>query len=128
MAYLGIDYGKKFVGLATSDESDTLAFPLNVLPNDGKLLGYIEAIVAQKNIQGLVLGDSVNQKGEKNIIAGDAEMFAQKLKDKIQLPVYFEKEGFTSAHAKEGLKANERADARAASLILQRFLDKKNRI
>lgn len=127
MAYLAIDYGKKFIGLATSDESGILAFPLSVIPNNDNVISHIDTVCKDKQIVSIVIGDSVDQAGQKNSIARYAEEFAEMLKEKLNLPIFFQKEQFTSAHAREGAKAGQRIDASAAALILQRFLDKNNR-
>ncbi len=125
--YLAIDYGKKFIGLAVSDESGTLAFPLNILPNDENLPIYIKKICEERNVKEIVIGNSVNQQGLPNPIAKDAEELGEILVKDLHISVKFEKEQFTSAHARDGVM-NGRVDASAAALILQRFLDKNNKV
>jgi putative Holliday junction resolvase len=128
MIYLGVDYGKKYIGLACSDEGGIMAFPLHVLKNNKTVINIIEKICNDKLINQIIIGDSVDQKGEKNSIAEDAEKFGNLLKDKLSLPVSYEREQFTSAHARHGGSDQKgRVDASAAALILQRFLDRNNK-
>lgn len=128
MKYLAIDYGKKYIGLAVSDDMGLLAFPLDVYENNKDILNTIKKICQDKEIQNIVIGDSVDQDGVKNNIAKDAQNFSEILKNEINLNIYFEKEQFTSAHARHsGNDKKGRIDASAAALILQRFLDRLNK-
>jgi RNase H-fold protein (predicted Holliday junction resolvase) len=40
------------------------------------------------------------------------------------MPVYFEKEAFTSVHARQASGKEGRVDSHAAALILQRYMDR----
>lgn len=128
MIYLGVDYGAKYIGLANSDEMGSMAFPMHIVKNNKTVINIIEKICIDKSIDHIIIGDSVDQKGEKNSIAGDAEKFGNLLKDRLNLPVSYEREQFTSAHARHGGSEQKgRIDASAAALILQRFLDRINK-
>ncbi len=137
--YLGIDYGTKRIGLALSDESGTLAFPHSVLPNAMGVTAAIEDLIRSEKIEGIVMGESIAADGSENPVQAQAKNFAVALERRFEVPVYFEKEFFTSAHAhggkgKESLHARqtkfnapENLDASAAALILQRYLDKQKK-
>jgi putative Holliday junction resolvase len=139
MKYLGIDYGTKRIGLALSDESATLAFPHSVLPNAMGVTAAIEDLIRSEKIEGIVMGESVNTDGSENPVQVQAKNFASALERRFEVPVYFEKEFFTSVEAhgrqgKESLHARKQKfekpdelDARAAALILQRYLDKQKK-
>ncbi len=135
MKYLGVDFGTKRVGVAVSDESGTLARPVAVFKNDGALLSEIEGIVAREGIGCIVVGESVG-----NPVQRDIDEFVAQITLATMLPVETVTEAFTSAeaHPREGKERNAaRAnkapakpgdlDARAAAVILQRFLDKNSR-
>lgn len=145
MRYLGIDYGSKRVGLAISDEEGKMAFPYKILTNNLELDDSIHNICGQEEISAIVLGESYNQLGEKNKIMGSIEEFKRNIEAELGIPVYLEKEFMTTVFAREMmmeatgfLKKTEKsakklvkgkidkADASAATLILQRFLDRKN--
>ncbi len=144
MKHLGIDYGTKRVGLALSDDGGTLAFPYKIVPNNLELVDTIHNIAGEESIAAIVLGESHDLSGTPNKVMGSIEELKRNLEAELDLPVYFQKEFMTTIHARglpaqagrEGKEQNNArkiakeksspADASAAALILQRYLDKKN--
>lgn len=138
MKLLGIDYGSKRVGIALSDEGATFAFPHTILPNDMMLLDMVHNICGTEEVSAIVLGESHDLSGKPNKIMGSIEEFKRNLEAELDIPVYFQKEFMTTieARGREGKESNnarktvkeksDPADAKAAALILQRYLDKKN--
>lgn len=144
MRYLGIDFGAKRVGLALSDESGTLAFPYSVLKNDKTLLAEVERIVKEQKVKLVVLGESKDFKGQENPIAKQAEEFKRALEKATRKKVEYEPEFLTSVQAArwysrrpeasrgsgtraESRRGNEMLDASAAAIILQNYLDRRQR-
>ena len=86
----------------------------------------------------IVVGESLNLEMEKNDIEYMIEKFITTLDGEINLPIVREKEFFTSfeAHTRQGKEQNnarenkkgktENLDSKAAAIILQRYLDRKN--
>lgn len=138
MKHLGIDYGSKRVGLSLSDDGGTLAFPYKILPNNTELVDAIHNICGEEGVAALVVGESHDLSGSPNKIMGSIEEFKRNLEGELDLPVYFQLEFMTTleARGREGKEQNNArksskdkqsaADASAAALILQRYLDKKN--
>lgn len=143
MKLLGIDYGTKRVGVALSDDGGAFAFPHSIMANDLNLLENVANLCKSEEISAIVLGESHDLSGKPNKIMGSIEEFAKNLEAELELPVYFQKEFMTTmeARGREGKEANNArkisksqnqnlksnsADASAAALILQRYLDKKN--
>ncbi len=138
MKHLGIDYGSKRVGIALSDDGGTMAFPKAILPNNLDLIGSIGRLCREENVSAIVLGESRDLSGVKNKIMGSIEELKHNLETELELPVYFQAEFMTTVEARgrEGKEKNNarktskeksgQADASAAALILQRYLDKKN--
>src|SRR3989344_4076174 len=139
---LGIDYGTKRLGLAISDENGTLAFPKEILPNNTDTITRLGDIMHKENIGALVIGESVDFSGKLNPLSEKIEIFITELKEKFGLPIYKQKEFLTSvearksknnkhtliqsqAHSRTKQKRVAPADAGAAALILQRYLDKE---
>ena len=60
MKYLCIDYGTKRVGIATSDDGGTMAFPLRVLLNSRSLVANVAKICRDEHINTIVMGESLN--------------------------------------------------------------------
>ncbi len=138
MRYLGLDLGTKTLGLALSDELGTIATSYRILrhqENYEDLLHQLEPIIEEKNIGCLVLGfpkNMNNSVGERGEIA---LQFKQKLEDKFHLPVYMEDERLTTRQAENLLISNNTSrkkrkkviDCVAATIILQSFLDRRER-
>ena len=138
MKILGIDYGSKRVGLALSDDEASFAFPYKIISNNMELLDTIHNICGTEEVSAIVLGESHDLSGQPNKIMGSIEEFKRNIETELDLPVYFQKEFMTTVEARgrEGKEVNNAkkvgkikqapADASAAALILQRYLDKKN--
>ncbi len=135
MKYLGIDYGTKRVGLAISDSSGSLARPVGTLKNTPSLMSEIEDAVAREGVESIIVGSS-----EGNKVQGDIMELVGVLTLSTMLPVDTITEAFSSMEA-HGAKGKERMnaratkapqkpddlDARAAAVILQRYLDTVSR-
>lgn len=126
MRYLGIDYGKKRVGIAVSDENGEMAFPKEVLPNDLKLLPRIKKICEDQKIGLIVIGESKNFQGQANRIMEDIEPFKIELWQETGLPVEYEPEYMTSQQVENLFGKNSMLDASAACIILQSYIDRLN--
>ena len=126
--YLGIDYGSKKIGLAISDEEGKFAFPFSILQNKdkGKSLKDIQNILEEKKIKDVVIGESLNLRGQENKIFKETKDFAELLKTKTSTQIYFEKEWLSTIEARR-FDDRKNADDSAAAIILQRFLDKINK-
>lgn len=146
MRYLGIDYGTKRIGIALSDEKGKMAFAYGVIANIGirKVLAEIKKIYAGNSVGKIVLGKSLNYKGQPNPTMAEIEPFKTALQKETGLPVEYQNETLTSAEARRPLagerkrpptlnkrksperekQARGKIDASAAALILQGYLDK----
>lgn len=122
--YLGIDYGTKRVGVAFSDETGKVAFPLAVLQNNEGLLASIKSIVADKKAIKIILGESNNLNGKPNAVMKEVEKFKEDLASAVAVPIIFEPEFWTSVQAERWQGKNEFIDASAAAIILQSYLDR----
>lgn len=103
-----------------------------------ELVDAVHNICGTEEISAIVLGESHDLSGKPNKIMGSIEEFKRNIEAELDLPVYFQKEFMTTAEARgrsgkeinnakkinKGIQAA--ADASAAALILQRYLDKKN--
>lgn len=138
MRYLGIDYGTKRVGIAFSDEHGRFAFPETVLQNDRELFPRIWDLIKARGVAAIVLGASFDYKGTENPIMKEIKRFKEKLERELDMTVYLEKEILTSAEARRIPQASDvpksrkprekrHVDASAAALILQSFLDSRER-
>jgi len=119
---LGIDYGTKRVGIASTDESGTFALPRAVLPNTHELIERIVEMAHEGEIEVVVMGESKNFKGEANSIMTEVREFARALEDK-NIKVVFHPEVLTSMEAERLQGSNDLNDASAAALILKSYID-----
>ncbi|MDQ3076134.1 MAG: Holliday junction resolvase RuvX [bacterium] len=140
---LGIDYGTKRIGLAVSDDAGTIAFPKEILKNDGGAIGYLDKLIKTEEIGEIVIGESLDLTGQENKVHQKIKQFAKELEYVSKVKVFFQKEFMTSMEARRTkiVKSDRdktqsssrmkkekegKVDAKAAALILQRYLDKKN--
>ena len=130
---LGIDPGKKRVGLAISDEDKLVSTPLKTIikKNNSDLVKEIKEIIGENNIKGIVVGNPINMDGSKGPSAQSANDFAEYLSNNISIPVTMWDERLSSEGAfnlSSNLDINvskkvEKLDQNAASFILQGAID-----
>lgn len=127
MLILGIDYGRKKIGLATAD--GLLAEPLKTLRyQDIKILsGVLREITEKLKVKKIVVGISEGK------MAKETKAFGERIEAKLGIPVVYQDETLTTQEAHElaikaGIKRKKRReleDAYSATLILQAYLDSK---
>ena len=137
MKWLGIDYGRKRIGLATSDASGTIASPLLTLENKGekKNTEALLKIIADHNIEGIMCGMPQNIVGGDSGMSGEIKEFGRKLEEASGIGVEYVNERYSSKEAEEHIRVNlgitkwekvkELVDKMVACMLLQEWLDKK---
>lgn len=131
--FLGLDYGLQRIGIAVSDATDTLATPLQTHERDaGSFFTYLDRIIAEREISGVVLGLPMETSGGEGDLAARVREFARKIAEHTGLPVHLEDERYSSQEAAGWLRLGGRKrrpkaelDALAAALILQQYLDRR---
>ncbi len=134
MRCLGIDHGARRIGLSYGDELG-VATPLPALieADEGKRWNALLAMVALRRITDIVLGHPLNMDDSAGPKAKEAEAFAARLRVATGLPVHLIDERLTSYEAESTIAKSKRRDvrasgiidSRAATIILQDFLDLK---
>jgi len=124
MRILGIDYGKKRVGIALSDETGKFALPKAVIPASPTLADEIEKLALTSNVKTIVIGESRDYGGRANPLLQNIEVLVRILKDK-GFEVVLEQEYGSSLEAGRFQENGQSRDDSAAAIILQRFLDKQ---
>ncbi len=132
--YLGIDYGTKRIGLASGDEVG-VATPLPaVLEATGEARWTkLGEVIRARRATDLVVGYPFNMDGTTGFKAKEVDAFVAELKTRFGLPVHLVDETLTSYAAESSIKKKDRRtvrdsgliDSRAATIILQDFLDQK---
>jgi len=123
MRVLAVDYGKKWIGLAISDDNRRLAFAYETLENDKKLFFILNEIVKKEEIYKIVIGLPLNKKMKPTRQTAETENWARELIKKVEIPFDFENEIFTSKAADKLGAKNQHAAA--AAIFLQSYLDRK---
>lgn len=121
MRYLGVDYGERRIGVALSDPEGRIAFPHETVGD----LGGVVDVIRRESVEAVVIGLPLSLDGKDTDEARRVRSFAARLGESVQLPIVFENELFTTKIAEEHASA-ENADAAAAAIILQSYLDRVN--
>lgn len=119
---MGIDFGEKRVGIASTDDSGEFALPRAVLPNTDSLLEEVVHLAREWQIEKIVVGESKNLDGTPNPIQKDAEAFVELLRAQ-GLETEFHPEVYTSLEASRLQGDIDLLDASAAALILKSYID-----
>ncbi|MBN1391447.1 MAG: Holliday junction resolvase RuvX [Sedimentisphaerales bacterium] len=135
MRYLAIDYGLKRTGLAVCDASETICSPLAVLDKPQKLLEQILETIKAEQIEAVVIGLPLNMDGSEGGQSELVRKFAEKLKERVDIPIHFQDERLSSFAAEKKLsdiemsraEKKKRIDAIAAADLLETFLEKKEK-
>ncbi|MEY8436780.1 Holliday junction resolvase RuvX [Atopobiaceae bacterium 24-176] len=133
MRYLALDIGERRIGVAASDASGAVAFPVCVLPAAEVLSGAktFRRVLEDHEPDVLVCGRPKTMAGQDGPQAERVMAQAKAIARACALPLEFVDERLSSAEAKRILRAqgmDERSmrgkvDMVAASLFLQAFLD-----
>jgi putative Holliday junction resolvase len=138
---IGIDLGRRRIGLAVSDATATLARPLRTMERDrsdqaaaGALAAAIEALNAEDEVERVVVGLPVRLDGSPHDQTAHVQKMVALLSSRIKIPVVLQDERLSSHEADERLAVSERdwrkrkakLDQAAAAVILQDYLDGQN--
>ena len=134
---LGVDPGKKRVGIAISDENKIVATPyLTIVRNNfSTFLAQINKIIYDNDIRGLVIGNPINMDGSPSHSSQSAKDLAINLSKNISIPITMWDERLSSRGAfnlSNELNVNtskkvSKLDENSAAFILQGALDFLNR-
>ena len=131
MKVLAIDYGAKRVGLAMGDSETSLALPYEVLvdKNDTELVNRLKEIVAEEEVDTVIVGEPVTMAGKTSDQTEKCREFAEFLKKYLSVTIELVDERLTSRRADAatfGAAIPTRSrDELAAMFLLQDYLDKQ---
>ena len=130
---LGIDPGKKRIGIAICDENKIVATPYTTIikNNFSELLGQINKIIYENDIKGVVIGNPINMDGSTSQSSQSAKDLAINLSKNISIPITLWDERLSSRGAfnlSNDLNVNtskkiSKLDENSAAFILQGVLD-----
>jgi len=133
---LGIDPGKKNIGIAICDEKKVIATPLKIIKKNKFqiLLKEIQDIIKENNIKGVVIGNPINMDGSLGRSAQSSMDFANNLSKNVTIPITLWDERLSSEAAfkmTKELSTNvskkiKNLDKNSAAFILQGAIDYLN--
>ena len=123
MRVLALDHGSARCGVAVSDPTGTLATPVGIVerPDSKRGLERIVALVHEHDAAVVVVGLPLSLSGGDSEQTGEARAFAERLRERLDVPVELYDERFTTALAQQrpGTAAE---DSRAAAVLLEEWL------
>lgn len=133
---IGIDYGKKRIGIAVSDPLGIFASALDTVPA-AKIMEYLKNYTQKEKVGRFVVGYPMNLNNRPAECAQYVDVFLKQLKKNFpDIPVTLEDERFTSQIAMKamiagGMKKSDRrekgaVDKISAAIILQTFMDRNS--
>jgi putative Holliday junction resolvase len=138
MRYLGLDVGKKNIGIAVGE---VLASELTTLrcktesfyedPGLTQAIKDIKALIEEEEVDAVVAGLPVNEEGGETQESKLIRSFGKALEERLNIDLHYVNETLTSFMAQDMLEeqgaskeeANKRVDQMAATLILQQYLE-----
>ena len=143
MRALGVDYGLRRIGLALSDPTGMLARPWKTMPRVGgaaKTATSLASEIARLHAEDdglvvVVIGLPRRLNGSDTELTAEVQKLASSLRHRISVPVVLQDERLTSREAesilaqriKDWRKRKSLLDAASAAVILQDYLDRRDR-
>jgi putative holliday junction resolvase len=134
---LGLDFGSHRIGIAISDPLGIIAQRLTTIRRQGdeKDIQAIAAAARDYDVEAVIVGLPLLPDGREGAQAKKARAFAEKLRERLGLPVDMWDERLTTAQAERHLIASgvrrenrrEVRDSLSAVMILQSVLDFRRR-
>ena len=130
---LAIDYGRRRIGLAISDELRLTARPLATVERTNRKsdLRRLREVARKNGVGTIVLGNPVHLSGQTSEMSEEAARFAACLQKGLGLPVELRDERLTSWEAEQtarelNLGKNADTDSLAAAILLREYLNEQS--
>jgi putative Holliday junction resolvase len=133
IAALGLDVGRKRIGVAGCDGTGLIAFGITTIHRKTFTddVAQLRHLVQDRQIDTLIVGLPYSMDGSIGTQARQVQKFAKAIAAELQLPVIYVDERLTSFQAEQMLQAEGIApsrqkhliDRKAAAIILQQWLD-----
>ena len=130
---IGIDPGKKRIGVAISDENKIIATPYTTIIKNkfSDLLNNLNKIILENDIKGIIIGNPINLDGSPSESSQSAKDLAINLSKNITIPITMWDERLSSRGAFNisseldinSSKKISKLDENSAAFILQGALD-----
>jgi putative holliday junction resolvase len=123
MRILALDAGEARCGCAVSDPTGTVVTPLDPVPRPDTKRGLdtLARLVTDREIEQIVVGLPLTMRGEEGDQARWTRRFAERLGERVDVPVALHDERLTTRQA-ERAGGSAAADSRAAAHLLEAYL------
>ena len=120
---MAFDYGLRRVGVAVGNALTKVGQPLKTIaaPNVDALFQEIQGLVKDWQPQQLVVGRPVHPDGAEHEMTAKATRFGNQLHGRLNLPVAWVDERYTSAILERVHQMQDNLDAHSAALILEQY-------
>lgn len=133
MTILALDVGAQRIGVAIANVIARIASPLVTIPNNASTTGTIQKLIAEHDVEMLVVGLPRGLDGQETAQTQTVRDFVSSLQQAIgDFPMQFQDEALTSRKAEEELEARGKPyqrgdiDALAATYILDDYLQENS--
>ena len=139
MRYLGLDLGTKTLGVAISDKLGLIASSVKTIKFDNEdyksLVNEVKSLIEEYNVNAIVLGLPKNMNNSLGFASERSMNFKKILEEELNIEVILEDERLSSVEANNIMinadisrkKRKAKVDTLAATIILQRYLDRKDK-
>ncbi len=120
---MAFDYGTRRVGVAVGNTVTQVGQPLKTIsaPNIDSLFQELVSLVQEWQPGQLVVGRPLHPDGAEHEMTAKATRFGNQLKGRLNLPVVWVDERYTSAILEGGSQMRDNLDAHSAALILEQY-------
>ena len=124
MNVIGIDYGVSKIGVAVGNTQTSSSSPLEIIINTKSGINWpqLEAIIKEWKPQVIIIGQPFNMDGSESEMMKEVKLFADILKERINIKIEFFDERLTSFEAKQMDTSGKPIDDLAAKIILDGWL------
>lgn len=137
MRILGLDFGRKRIGVAMSDPMAIVAQGVKsiIVQDEARAIDELFAFIKENEVAEVVVGLPLNMDGSESQMSKEAAVFAEKLKAASGVPIKMWDERLTSLQIERDLvfmdvsraKRKKINDMLAAQIILQNYLDSRGK-
>ena len=130
---IGLDLGAKRIGIAISNDNQSIATPYKTVQKDNfnKFLAELKLIISENNIEGIIVGNPINMDGSLGPSAQSVKDVCENILKNINIPLCLWDERLSTVGAfnlssqldTKVSKKIKNIDQNAAAFILQGVLD-----
>lgn len=128
MRVLGVDYGRKYIGLAVGDTEHRIATPLAAV-GASAAIARIGELIGEHNIEKIIIGLPLSFKMEETAASRLVRNFGRLLEERFGVAVEYENEVLTTDAARRLTghayrQTGKKSHSASAVLILQSYFDR----